>query len=463
MKREWWVPILVVGVLGAFFATTQLHDSEPDVDMTDMGPLEIREDTTRLLEPVVGGLIDYARVLNDRPVPAAVDNAALPFLRVLGTGALGGDAAQVSRRLGVPGDVTAEGIFVPASEEVTEQLNATDISERGDNELIGAWIARNQAALDTIVAASGRAHFWSSVVRNEEVGLLIPALSADRLVVVTNALATRAEIARAGGRLQDGWRDAGALLRLYALLEEEPGLLSRIVSASVHRTAMEWLQRLLEENRPDEALAAAIIERLASVRTVRTLEGDLDRYERYMILDALIRNAGGATVPGLNPMLRTINRAFDDALALFEDGYAELPERVEIFVEDRQAQARALSRELGGTAGKMRAVTEVVASRGASASRVSGEIVATTALWPLRLVVDTLRELEVQRLTLLQAAGLRLHRLRSGSYPASLDELVPATIPALPELRFGTPVVSYERTDDGCRVGDEDLVVELAR
>ena len=461
MKREWWVLAIVVGVIGAFFATTRLHDSESDVDMTDMGPLEIREDTTRLTEPVVDGLVDYAQVLNDRPVPTVADNAAVPILRIVGAGVLIGNAARVLARLGAPADLPAQGMLIEAPEDVTRQLDETEVHERGDNEVIGAWIARNQPSLDALVATSRRPAFWTPIVRNEQAGLLMPALPVDRLVALFDALATRAHIERAQGRLADGWRDAEALLRLCVLLETQSGAMYRFVVASIHRSASEWLQRLLEEDRPDEELTRAIIERLASLPMVRSFEEDLDGYERYMVLDSLVRGAQDQAqeATGINPMLRAINWSFDEALARLEGDPAGVPERLRAFHQAQQARIK----ELGSTAGTIKQAASAVATRGASASRAAGEVVAHTALALLPSVVERLRRVEVWRHTLLLAAGLRLHRLRTGGFPGAVDELVPAMIPSLPPLRWGAADVSYERTEDGCRVSDGEWAITLIR
>jgi hypothetical protein len=337
------------------------------------------------------------------------------------------------------------------------------MAERGDNAVIAGWIGRNQGPLDALVAASRRPRFWSPVVRARESNLLEPAFLSTHLRELVDALATRAEIARVEGRPDDGWQDVQALLRLYVLVEEVPGFLSRIVATTFHRAATEWVQRLLVENAPAADLCTAIVARLVSLAPPRSLAPDLDTYERYMILDALIGNAGGAGTPGLNPALGAINAAFDEAVALFERIDGALPDRVRQLVKDRRVGAQAITAELGSVAGKMERWGEAVASRGASVSRMSGELVATTALAPLDALFTRVREVERQRHVLLVAAALRLHLLRSGSFPPSLDALVPTTIAALPASTWGASPVPYAPTESGCRVGDDDFALELSR
>ena len=143
-----------------------LARGNPGPNAADMGPLEIGPETTRIVAPLTDdGLVDYVVALNKTPAPDAADNAAIELLRVLGTEALVGDVPDVLARLGAPPGLPATGLFVAASEDVDDALYATDERhERAGNALIAAWIADNQAALDTFVDASRRPQLWWPVV-----------------------------------------------------------------------------------------------------------------------------------------------------------------------------------------------------------------------------------------------------------------------------------------------------------
>ena len=64
---------------------------------------------------------------------------------------------------------------------------------------------------------------------------------------------------------------------------------------------------------------------------------------------------------------------------------------------------------------------------------------------------------------LVVALALRLHAHRHGAFPATLAELVPALLDAVPADPFDDSPVRYELTDEGCHVGHPDTGIDLSR
>ena len=461
-----WSWLLLALMLGGVALAFVLRNGDDAVDMEDMGPLEIGEDTTRVEGPIVGERVDFLAVLNADEPPSAADNAALPTLRVLGTSAIVANRTAVLSRLDAPRGMPATGTFAPASEDVVEALDLTNPmvdapDRRVDNAEITAWIDGNRDALDALVEGSRRSRLWWPVVRNPENQTLELAVPPHRLTDALEALAIRAQIAREGGDLMAAWRDVQALLRWSQLISQLPSTLSRLVGAGVHASAMDALQALFEQTEPDVAFCADVVRTLTAVPPPRDVVPDVDVYDRLFVIDAFITQSRETDGRGLNPALRAINNRLDDVLAIAREPDGQTAERLDAYADARAAQMKHLREEMRRKTGTVKYAGEAILSGGRSVSRMAGEILAHMVVVTVPALVKRVHRNVTRRNIVTLAAALRIHAARHGAFPPTLDALTPTPLARVPAKALSGDAIAYERTEDGCRVGDEDWSIVL--
>lgn len=218
-----------------------------------------------------------------------------------------------------------------------------------------------------------------------------------------------------------------------------------------------------------------MLESLRRAPDVRGLADDIDGLERFAVLDAFLEQV----LPDLEPLgdrdrrrqgfvqtnaaLRRINRRFDEIVTLLRapsrDGDAEVERRIDAY----KSRLRELRAELESVSGEGRAFLETLTSGGAWVGTQAGDLVALVTLVPVPLFADRRGRCETERRRVLVALALRLHRQRHGTYPATLDELVPGLLDAVPTDPNDDRPIAYERTEDGCTVGDGDDALTLSR
>lgn len=434
--------------------------------------LAIGYETTRLLEPQSPeGRIDYAAALNAAGAPPPQENAAVAIVRILGTDALVGDEEVVLAMLGAPPDLPAAGAFLPEPEDYWR----AELDEMEGDELavLSRWLAANQDPLDALVRASrSPRHWWPVVVPKS--GLLEYALPVLSLGVFANALGLRAQLHLAQGRLVEGWGDAEALLRLYALDRRE-GMLARLVAQTTCTASLDWLARALETGKLDAQLCVQGLEALEHLPVRRDISNDVDAFDRYMVLHAFIRQVTDEATRGtgksmahpafaqVNTALREVNRAFDELVPLLRNSTRMDELEVQRLVDARAARVKELGRELGTMTDRPDLLVQTLTTGGARVGSLIGEALAREALIVVPMVVERMRGLELRRRQVVLALALRLYVLEHAHFPATLAELVPGTIPQLPTHPEGAEPVAYERTEKGCRLATSESAIGLAR
>ncbi|MDJ0975232.1 MAG: hypothetical protein QNJ98_12280 [Planctomycetota bacterium] len=468
MGRWTWIlgGLLLAGL--AVLGLTTLGDGRK-LEPLERGPLVFAEDTTRILGPrTEDGRPDYLAVLNDVTPPPAEENAAIPLLRVLGTNALVGGVEATLRRIGAPDDLPEESGFVPAADEVQAELwsldEAVDPANEGADEedwapsdALRAWFATNQEVLDQLVEATRRPALWWPVVFDPGAGLIGMALPAQALQDPIEALSMRAALAVVDGDAARAWPDTAALVRLSVLIEDQAGSMGRLLSATYQQQAVARVRYLLEKRAPDAARVREMLSVLRAVPAPRPYLGDVDVFDRYMMLDGFLRQPGVVQAgAGVHPALRAINVRYDEVAMLLREPDGGSFEALEQDAAETKARIKALSDEIGTPLGKVKQAAEAIATGGASAVRLSGEVLAHMGTAVVPMTFRHVYRMETRRHAAIVATALRIHALEHGSFPASLDALVPDVLEALPVGSLDGSAVPYRVTDEGCVVGSED-------
>ena len=468
MGRSWWIVGGVVAVaIGALLFAAGGDGGYEEV--AESGPLVPGEETTRITGPLTeDGLPDYVAVLNADPRPAATANAAIPLLRVFGTGSLVGDVQATLQQLGAPDDLPGPSPFVAASLDARDDLDYMDAAldptweyegqaQWSPSQQVRAWLTENSATLDTFVEATRRPRLWWPVVANPASGLLDTALPAATMQPVVEALVARSLLAAMDGDTGRSWSDAAAVLRLAALTDALRGSVWRAVSRDYHQQAIDLARYALEQGAPNGSQVRAMLGAIRAEPPPRPILADVDEFDRYMFLHSFLSQAGvAASGAAAHPALRAINAGFDQVAALLREPDADTYAALQRYADERTERTKALSEAVGTTSGQLQQAADAIATGGASAVRLVGEVLATMGVVVVPMVFRQVYRQETRSHAAQVAVALRLYFLEHGRYPEALDALVPSVLPALPSGSLDGARVPYRITDEGCVVGDED-------
>lgn len=442
---------------------------EGSAPVQETGPFQVREDTTRITQPLgADGMVDYAAALNAVERPAAGENAAIPLARVIGSRGLTGDARVLAVQLGVTDELPTEPLFMSAQDpdlevEIGDATYAIeDVDEHSDewtrSKALGAWLDRNGPAFDQLIEASRRPRLWWPIVPAIDGGMIDTAMPPAALQDAVEGLALRAARSTLTGDVDAGWVDAQALLRLGVLMDASPGTLSRMVAGGVSARAMNWVRLTLEHATPTETQSRAMLAALGALPRPRAYLEDVDRFDRFMVLEGFIRLAGGVgSGAALHPALRAINAAVDDVVQVLRTANEGTHAALEAHVQALSGRIKRLNDELEGAYGKLRLAGKAMLSHGAHATALVGEITGSMVVVVVPTAFKRLQRIEVDRAAARVALAVHIHGLTQGHFPQALSELVPSLLPELPSLDHVGSSVRYALTEDGCRVGGADV------
>ena len=275
--------------------------------------------------------------------------------------------------------------------------------------------------------------------------------------------------------------DLTALLGMAHHVREAPILICDLVSMSIVRQAIEVAEDVLIEQ-PEaltEAQLAALAHRLAACDAC--LKGRLDG-ERMTFYDIVQRvytddgeGDGRMTVEGLRLLTQltsiwgmdeppvqseALAAALSPAVGFIMPSRRAIVEDYERLMAQFESEASRPLWERGISQGEQMIETR----REGALSRIQ-HLLSTVLLPALGKVHITSEKAIMRRDALLAAIALELHHRRHGAWPATLDELVPELLPAVPPDRFdgqplryalidGKPVlycIGADRDDDGGR------------
>ena len=291
------------------------------------------------------------------------------------------------------------------------------------------------------------------------VGSLLPHVQQCRGLVL--ALACRA-MARTAERDVDGaWQDLMACQRLGRLIGHSGTMIETLVGIAIAAIATNAQLTLVGHGpHPPERLRSW----LADVRALPPfppMADKLDLGERFMTLDSLTSVVAtphaGLVAPGgpskqppftdrlftrsidFDPAFRDVNRTYDRmvAAARLPDRSARKAEFAQIGDEfDQESQRRAGQSPL----------EKLTSSKGERGAAI-GHVLLGLMLPALDKLQDAMDRAEQTHRNLVVAAALAAYRAEAGRYPASLDELAPKYLSAVPgDIFSGKPLV-YRPTD----------------
>jgi type II secretory pathway pseudopilin PulG len=333
--------------------------------------------------------------------------------------------------------------------------------------LLAEWAKANQAPIDLLVEASRRPRYYApseTLINNDRdmlVAMLLPMVQNTR--DAGRALSVRAMWHAGEGRPMEAWQDILAIHRLSHLVAQGYTLVEQLVGLALSGIACDCTVTLLDHAELTAEQARQVQRDLAGLPNFAVMARALNTGERLMALDAFIRmgsGGGGEMFSGMtgggndfgnsafdivsvdwNLTLRDANRWYDRLVAAAQ-------------LSDREARVAALAKaeaDMELLVTETRTATRLLA--GVVSRQQRSQIISSIMLGLFLPALNAAIEAEDRQNTTLEltrlAVALAVYRAEHGSYPESIDQLVPAVLERLPvEVFSGKPFV-YKRSADG--------------
>ncbi len=461
--------------------------------------LPLGKETTYVTGPLDDeGYIDYETALNERLGKGIMPekNANVLLWKALGPRPEGGEvSAQVFKWLGIEppperGDyfvgmqaylkdhVKVEPIGAPGRrgewEEIFDQQSrATQRPWRAlDYPHVAAWLKANEKPLALAVEATKRPDYFNPLVTRKTgkgptslIGALLPSVQKCR--EIASALAGRAMLRVAEGKVEEAWQDLLACHRLARLVGRGGTLIEGLVGIAIDQIAsnadVAWLDRV----KPTAKQARDCLRDLQSLPPLPSMPEKIDLGERFMFLSSLqlIRSGGPGILEGLadGKMPREVDLEMEQKMARIDwtpalrNGnlwYDRLV--IALRTQDRTAREKQLDRidkelrvlkkeatGVGGLAGLL------LGDAGKVVGKRIGDILLGLLIPAFRKVQSAADRSEQVQANLHVAFALAAYRGDQGRYPAKLDELAPRYLSAVPgDLFSGKPLI-YRPSGEG--------------
>jgi len=443
--------------------------------------IEVGPDTTLIDGPLNDdGTVNYAAALDAayREGVTRDNNAAYLLLEALGPGMLDEDhGAETLHRLGV--GLRPDAKYFMTYEVWAEEnpdalgdgpLNSGDdfdpevidlLVSGGRFAPVEAWLEYNAAALEVVLAASRKPLLYVPIVSPGEPASLYSALCWNLTGIrgAGRALVARAMVKLRRGEAESAWEDILAVHRLARLMSRDPWLITQLVAISLEAQAARAGAALAARGKLTAEQARAMAADLAALGPAGDVIGQLERSERYGILDVIMEMSRGepgarryVTVVGSNldwnEMCRVVNYWWDTYLdAVRKPTSAERAAAGERWDRDftdmwtgaREWPARAelILLKFGGWPFRTRL------------SQVAAELVVAEIMPSLTMIVEAQYAARMRTDLTRVAFTLAAFRAETGRWPAKLAELAPKYIAEIPQDTFNAKTLTYRLQGKG--------------
>jgi hypothetical protein len=425
--------------------------------------LELSPSTTWITEPLAAdGLPDYFQAVMDlgpRGIPPEMNAAAAVWelipSRTSSENAIDYSQAHLSAadqrpesdRLVLP-PPPPDGMDAAEAGRILGECSRTPW-RAADHPWLARWLDDNSAALDTL-AAGARREGWcpprclpADRPPTDRFGPTHPLLMSLTLPVegalrtFSNVLLARSMLHLGEGDIPGAWHDIDTLLRYGDKIADTPGpLVSRLVAMALFTHASRATQRLIAEGHPDDALLAEIQGSLRSAIDWAPLAAGIDAFERLSFLDTITAMFADPTKPASLFSWGPIRILAVEPNVPLTDSNRYLAAMVDAANQPTRDARRRASQEIED---------ELKAHRNAPRGRrqwfqpwhevVSEGVSRKTLGLLLPGLKYSLEDDDRAHAALVLAdcaAALERHRLATGAPPASLADLVPTFLPAIP-------------------------------
>jgi hypothetical protein len=427
-------------------------------------------ETTFFTKPLKqDGTVDYVRLINDAYSKNIAPNDNAVVLLYQATGRLGQSDAFFAA-LGVPDFKEPDRIFQQPDERVDSAAYDRALVEPWTAELSPAlvqWLDMNQPAMELICEASKKTQYYSPWVIREKESLLSVLLPGCQWVrEVARAFVIRAMFKLGKEDVAGAWSDLMVVHRLGRLVGRGPSIIELLVGFAVEQSAISGEMQVLART-TDAGQLERFNTDLESLAARATVKEKIDFGERVMFLDWLTKVANGIVDRAEIDAIVSPEQAFEDApvdfilanldwyetLRRFNNFYSQVNRQFDNPIYSQQIQKVEISRKY------TRDETTLLLKQPDRIRNLSSvELTDYFAPFLIETLVQSLGHLAQSQFRAEQifshvrivVALSRWHQ-EHGSYPESLDVLVPEFLAEAPVDRFIDEPLYYEKTAEGCR------------
>ncbi len=345
--------------------------------------------------------------------------------------------------------------------------------QKDDCPYVFGWLKKNAAALDKLVAASKRSHFYFPIVADDDPPTVlaagIPSLYSIR--EASKALVARAMLHVHSGNHDAAWADLIAIHRLARLLAHDRSLISHLVAISMSTVGSEGQRDFLQGIKADSQQYQSWLKDLQAVEPRADIVSTMDIDNRIGTLDIVMTVMRASAVEtgvkaradlfDWNRMLRKINDTTDLTVKGMRSRgpkvNAEIAhEKEQLFEWIEKYRIEDASRAgdiLNSSVEKFRfSMMTPEQKKKEMTDRVTATLLSIVYPSVDRSVALGLACDSYEDLALLVAA-LETFKAKEGKYPADLDAMVKAKLlkelPTDPFSKDAAGSYIYKATEDG--------------
>jgi hypothetical protein len=484
-RRRLWVTVL--GIL-ASLAVSLLCAAWPG-----SSTFTVSTETTYVTEPLdKHGYVDYVTALNERLRKGITPetNANVLIWQALGPHPEGGTMPpEYFQWLGIESPPEEGEYLVSWRNYLKEHVQFNDAKEREayDDRMTRAtkapwtpeeepeladWLNRNEKPLALVTEATRRPQYYNPLIpkRTEDwsPGLLDSLLpNVQRCREVAAALACRAMLRVAEGKVDEAWQDLLASHRLGRLIARGGTLIEMLVGIAIDLITDQAGVALLDHAKLTSKQVLACLEDLRQLAPMKPVSDQIDLGDRFMLLDIIMLTArqGTAYLESLSkdnsappkgsefrarlftqsinwdPAFRNANRWIDRCVAGLR-------------ITDRTARVQ----EMAAITGDLKILKRRVADTGViekafmgpeSRGEMIGYILIALLMPAFDKVQSAAERCEQGQRNLHVAFALAAYQRDHGLYPANLEELAPKYLEKIPDDLFSDKPLTYRQEGHG--------------
>jgi hypothetical protein len=418
----------------------------------------ISKETTYVTGPLgKDGYIDYAAALNERNGKGVTPetNANVLIWKALGPKPAGDKRmpAEFFKLMGIDEPPEKGEYFVDLRTFLREQLNIEDAksvdaidrqatsgfpwAER-DHPEIAKWLKANETPLNLVVEASNRPHYFAPIVPDKadaDSGSLVGGIlngGMGSFRGLSRALASRAMQRVNDGEFDEAWRDLIACHRQARFAGKRGTMIDGFVALAMEQISLAAELGFLDRCPKDVKKLQKCVAELRSLPPRIMVSEQIGGTERLFQLSFATRSA--ASLPeDWDPALRNINQWYDRISKALGD-----PDRAK-----RQKQLSEIED------GLKKAVKDVDKQKDVPPSKAMSNVWIKLSITAVRKAQEASDRTEQAERNVHIAFAIAAYRIHTGTYPKSLDALVPKYLDKLPDDLFtGKPLV-YRPSESG--------------
>ncbi len=316
---------------------------------------------------------------------------------------------------------------------------------------MAAWLTANEKPLALIVASAKRPRYFLPLVPTSDPPEVfsIETANSSLYTEMAKALTARATLKLDSGDMEGAWADLQACRHLARLVGQGPRVLERLVAISAEGIACAGQEAIANSGNLTNERARCYLAELEGLSRLPQLANAIDTTERFMMLDCVMATYRKApSNVDFDELLRRSNDWYDDTLLAF---------RMDRFAERTNALA-ALDQQLTESIKEaQKRAKQWLWMKAMFRGRRESRRIMTEIFWDLLSPVlfsfhrgSEFYDRAMMRGCLTKAAmALAVWMAEKGSYPESLDALVPSHLAVIPDDLFVNKPVRYQRRGKG--------------